>query len=79
MNIDTEKFLTEEQKEQLGTALFEKLLDQINNMKFTNKTINLEDLFQDEVSRLFQDGYVLDNVDYQKIGEALTKKIINGL
>jgi len=79
MNVNASEFLTDEQKSQLGTALFEKILARIEAIEFKVGKLDFNQLLQNEVDMLFEQGEVYDNVDFSKVGKKLTKKLLTHL
>ena len=80
MNINAREFLTEEQKSELGTALFNKLLESINSAEYSKSgKINIAKLINNEFEQIFEDGDIYNNIDFDKIGKTLSKKIIENI
>ena len=77
MNIDAHDFLTDEQKSQLGTALFEKMLKGINDIKvLKGKGVDISAIVNEEITALFEIGAVYENIDHSAISKAMSKKIL---
>jgi len=65
--------LSNEQKKRLADRLEERLLDSIDEFDFTGV---IETFISDD---LIGDAVLFEQVDYERIGEALTEKIIQAV
>lgn len=80
MEINAQQFLTDEQKSELGTALFNKMLDAINSLEFAKgKKISVAQLVQAEIEEIFNNADVYDQVDFNKVAKKITDKICEGI
>ena len=80
MNIDAHEFLTDEQKSQLGTALFEKMLNAIEAVQFyKGKKIDFSEVMVSEIESTFERYELYSEIDTSKIGKALTDKLLGSI
>jgi len=77
MHIEINEYLTNEQKAEIGDMLFKKMVEHVKSMQFTKHKVNINAEVNQMFEDIFQNGEIYDNVNMDKLGDAVTKQIIS--
>lgn len=80
MQINAKEFLTKAQKDELGEAYFNKLLQAIDAIEFSKTPkVNISRLLQSEIEGIFDNDFVYENMDTNKIGKVITDMVVSAI
>jgi len=76
IDIDVIDILEPSHKEKISKALCDKIMEQIAAIKIDKRALKISEMIEREIANTFDDGGLINNVDFDEVGKALTRLLV---